>query len=405
MEEEEKIRHKYKLLEPSLNERTRRLFAAAEAESFGHGGITLVSRATGLERHVIARGISEINDNIALEKNSVRKAGGGRKKNSDKDKTLETDLETLVESVTRGDPESSLLWVSRSLRHLSEELHKRGHQISHTLVGQLLQKKGYSMQANSKNKEGTNHPDRNTQFEYINQTAKKYLAVGDPVISVDTKKKELVGDFKNNGQEWRPSGNPEIVQMHDFPNAEVGKANPYGVYDLGKNEGWVNVGVDHDTAQFAVESIRQWWKHLGKKRYQNSNKLFITADCGGSNGARSRLWKVELQKLSTETGFEITVSHFPPGTSKWNKIEHRLFSFISQNWRAKPLYDYATVINLIAATTTKTGLKVYARLDKRKYEKGIKITDEELGQINICRNGFHGEWNYTIHPQKTLKLA
>lgn len=405
MEEEERIRHKYKLLEPNLNERTRRLFAAAEAESFGHGGITLVSRATGLERHVIARGLNEIKEGITLEKNSVRKAGGGRRKNSDKDQTLETDLEALVEPVTRGDPESPLLWVSRSLRHLSEELRKRGHQISHTLVGQLLQKKGYSMQANSKNKEGTTHPDRNAQFEHINQTAKNYLATGDPVISVDTKKKELVGDFKNNGQEWRPTGNPEIVQMHDFPNAEVGKANPYGVYDLGKNEGWVNVGIDHDTAQFSVESIRQWWKHLGKKHYPNSKKLFITADCGGSNSARSRLWKVELQKLSNETGLEITVSHFPPGTSKWNKIEHRLFSFISQNWRAKPLYDYAIVINLIAATTTKTGLKVYARLDKGKYEKGIKITDEELGQINIYRNEFHGEWNYTIRPQKTPKLA
>ncbi len=405
MEDEERIRHKYKLLGPNLNERIRRLFAAAEAESFGHGGITLVSRATGLERHVIARGLNEIKKDVALGKNSVRKAGGGRKKNSDKDQTLETDLETLIEPVTRGDPESPLLWVSRSLRHLSEELHKRGHQISHTLVGQLLQKKGYSMQANRKNKEGTNHPDRNAQFEHINQTAKDYLAAGDPVVSVDTKKKELVGDFKNNGQEWRPAGNPEIVQMHDFPDAEVGKANPYGIYDLGKNEGWVNVGIDHDTAQFAVESIRQWWKHLGKKYYPNSKKLFITADCGGSNGARSRLWKVELQKLSNETGFEITISHFPPGTSKWNKIEHRLFSFISQNWRAKPLYDYATVINLIAATTTKTGLKVYARLDRRKYELGIKITDDELKQVNIYRNEFHGEWNYSIRPQKPLKLV
>lgn len=402
-EDEQRIRNTYKILESSFNERTKRLFAAAEAQNIGRGGITIVERATGIERHVIARGIDELkNKDTPSKQNAVRRPGGGRKKNVFKDKKLVKDLKELIEPATKGDPMRPLLYVSKSLRHLSKELQKEEHNASHTLVKQILRKEGYSMQGNRKGEEKGSSVDRNAQFEYINVTAKEYIALREPVISVDSKKKELVGNFKNNGREWRPKGNPDIVQIHDFKDNKLGKVNPFGVYDVDRNEGWMNVGIDHDTAQFAVESIRQWWKHLGKKSYPHAKSLFITADCGGSNNVRSRLWKIELQKLANETLLKISVSHFPPGTSKWNKIEHKLFSFISKNWRAAPLRDYATIINSIVSTTTETGLKVYARIDKRKYAKGIKVSDEELNLINIERKNFHGEWNYTICPQKSF---
>ncbi len=401
--DEQRIKNTYKILKSSFNEKTKRLFAAAEAQNLGRGGITIVERATGIERHVIARGIDELKNRNALQKqNAIRRPGGGRKKNIVKDKKLVEDLKGLIEPATKGDPMRPLLYVSKSLRHLSAELKKEDHNVSHTLVKQILRKEGYNMQGNRKDREKGSSVDRNAQFEYINEIAKRHIALREPVISIDSKKKELVGDFKNNGREWRPKGNPEIVQVHDFKDKKLGRVNPFGVYDIDRNEGWMNIGIDHDTAQFAVESIRQWWKHLGKKSYSHTKNIFITADCGGSNNVRSRLWKLELQKLSNELQLKISVSHFPLGTSKWNKIEHKLFSFISKNWRATPLRDHATVINLIVSTTTETGLKVYARLDKRKYAKGIKVSDEELNQINIKRENFHGEWNYTICPQKSF---
>ena len=401
MDDEQRIRNTYRILKSSLNERTTRLFAAAEAKNLGRGGITTVERATGIERHVITRGIYELNGKkIGLKKGAIRRAGGGRKKNILKDKTLEKDIKEIIEPSILGDPERPLQYVSKSLRHISDELQKRGHKASHMLVGQILAENDFNMQGNRKDNEGWSHPDRNAQFEHINEMAKKHIALEEPVISIDSKKKELIGDFKNNGREWRPKGNPEIVQVHDFEDKTLGKVNPFGVYDVDKNIGWMNVGIDHDTAQFAVESVRQWWKHLGKKSYPLTKSIFITADCGGSNNVRSRLWKLELQKLANEIQMKINVSHFPPGTSKWNKIEHKLFSFISKNWRATPLRDHATVINSIISTTTETGLKVYARIDKRKYAKGIKVSDEELSQVNIKRENFHGDWNYTLCPRK-----
>jgi hypothetical protein len=403
VDDEQRIRHTYRVLRPNLNERTKRLFAAAEARNLGRGGITIVERATGIERHVITRGLKELKDKKSYQNSDViRKKGGGRKRNTTKDKTLEDNLKELIEPATKGNPMRLLLYVSKSLRHLSDALQKEGHKASHTLVRQILEKNDYRMQGNKKDNEGWSHPDRNAQFEYIDGTAKRFINVGEPVISIDTKKKELVGDFKNNGREWRPKGTPEIVKVHDFPDKTLGKVAPYGVYDLARDEGMVNVGIDHDTAQFAVESIRQWWRHLGKKRYTKAKRIYITADAGGSNGYRIRLWKVELQKLANETGLKINVSHFPPGLSKWNKIEHRLFSYISENWRATPLRDHATIINLIASTTNKTGLKVYARLDTRKYVTKVKVSDEEFNLVNIRRADFHGEWNYTILPRKTI---
>ena len=402
IDDEQRIRNTYNILKSSFNERTKRLFAAAEAQNLGRGGITIVEKVTGIERHVITRGINELRKNkkTSLKDGAIRRAGGGRKKNIQKDKTLEKDIKEIIEYSILGDPERPMLYVSKSLRHISAELEKHGHKASHVLVGEILKKNDFSMQGNRKDNEGWSHPDRNAQFEHINEMAKKRIALEEPVISIDSKKKELIGDFKNNGREWRPKGNPEIVQVHDFEDKTLGKVNPFGVYDVDKNIGWMNVGIDHDTAQFAVESVRQWWKHLGKKSYPLTKSIFITADCGGSNNVRSRLWKLELQKLANEIQMKINVSHFPPGTSKWNKIEHKLFSFISKNWRATPLRDHATVINSIISTTTETGLKVYARIDKRKYAKGIKVSDEELSQVNIKRENFHGDWNYTLCPRK-----
>ena len=330
----------------------------------------------------------------------IRRKGGGRKKTVDIDHTLKRDLESLIEPITRGDPESPLLWTCRSVRNLSNELNSMGHKTSHRMVNELLRDMGYSLQGNKKTKEGSEHPDRNEQFEFIYEKTKEFQNNKQPVISVDTKKKELVGDFQNTGEEWSPKGKPIEVRVHDFEIPELGKVNPYGVYDITQNIGWVNVGVDNDTAEFAVESIRKWWYTMGRMIYPDAQQLLITADAGGSNGYRVRLWKLELQKLADETGLSISVCHLPPGTSKWNKIEHRLFSFISQNWRGKPLVSHEVIINLISSTKTRTGLTVNCNLDTKSYEKGRKISDEEMESINIVREQFHGEWNYTIFSCK-----
>lgn len=396
---ESKIKQKYDLLKDELNERTKRLFAAAEAHSLGHGGITIVSNATGLERHTIGRGIKELFNKTKLSTDRIRKPGAGRKKTKDKDKTLIPDLEEILEPTTRGDPQSPLRWTTKSVRNLSKELNKK-HKTSHRMVAEILHEKNFSLQANKKTKEGIQHPDRNAQFENINRKVKEQQSKGNPVISVDAKKKENVGNFKNSGREWCPKGKPEEVQVHDFIDKELGKVCPYGVYDIMKNEGWINLGIDHNTAQFAVESIRQWWKMMGKKQYHKAKSIFITADAGGSNSVRNRLWKYELQKLANELKKSIIVSHFPPGTSKWNKIEHRLFSFISKNWRARPLTCLQVIVNLISSTTTETGLKVKCRIDTNKYETGIWISDEEMQKINIKKDEFLGEWNYIISPSK-----
>lgn len=395
----DQINQRFASLEPFLDERLRRLCAAAEAKALGYGGVSAVARATGVSRRAIARGLKELEDPSASSFQRIRKAGGGRKRTAVKDETLVRDLERLVEPVSRGDPESPLRWTCKSLRKLAEELNRQGHQVSHRLVAELLQELGYSLQANRKTREGASHPDRNAQFEHINDEVQAYQSAGQPVISVDAKKKELVGDFKNGGRELRPKGDPEEVRAHDFAIPELGKATPYGVYDLTHNLGWVNVGIDHDTATFAVESIRRWWHLMGQPLYPDARQLLITADGGGSNGSRLRLWKVELQKLADETGLEIAVCHLPPGTSKWNKIEHRLFSYISQNWRGKPLISHEVIVNLIAATTTKTGLAVCCQLDTQSYPKGTVVSDDELAQVNLQRDDFHGEWNYTILPR------
>jgi transposase len=374
------------------------LWAAAEARSGGYGAIAAVARATGISQATIRRGLKELASGERLEAGRVRRSGGGRRPLTETDPTLLEDLERLLEADTRGDPESLLRWTAKSVRQLAAALREMGHQVHFASVAKLLRHLGYSLQSNRKVKEGADHPDRDAQFEHINQTAKAAIAAGEPLISVDTKKKELIGDFKNAGREWRPQGTPELVRTHDFKDKELGKAIPYGVYDLANNEGWVSVGIDHDTAQFAVASIRSWWEHLGRERFPNAATLTITADCGGSNGNRTRLWKTELQRLADETGLQIKVCHFPPGTSKWNKIEHRLFSFISINWRAKPLISREVIIDLIAATTTRTGLKVYAQLDQSPYAANIKVPDTELAAVQIKRDDFHPEWNYTIKP-------
>lgn len=393
------IKARYVALRSLLDERSRRLWAAAETQVLGRGGISAVSKATGLSRQVIRQGIAELKE-PALPPGRVRRPGGGRKRATARDVSLRADLEKLLESTTRGDPEAPLRWTSRSVRHLKAELNRLNHQVSHQVVADLLHELGYSLQANRKTKEGANHPDRDAQFEHLNGKVKWNLARKQPVISVDTKKKELVGEFKNGGRELRPEGDPEKVRVHDFVDRELGRATPYGIYDLGRNTGWVSVGVDHDTAEFAVESIRRWWMSMGQQFYPSASRLLITADCGGSNGARLRLWKLELQKLADETGLRIAVCHFPPGTSKWNKIEHRLFSFISQNWRGKPLISFQVIVSLIAATTTTTGLKVHSELDARTYRAGIKVSDEEMAQIKLRSDKFHGEWNYEISPRK-----
>lgn len=381
----------------------KRLFAAAEASAIGRGGIMQVSRATGISRRTIAAGLKELADPSMADTKRIRRVGGGRKRTVDKDPTLLQDLESLIEPTGRGDPESPLRWTSKSVRKLAQELNGMGHQISHRLVADLLHELGYSLQANRKTKEGASHADRDAQFQHINAQVKACQAGSQPAISVDTKKKEKAGDFANAGQEWRPKGEPEEVRVHDFLIPELGKVAPYGIYDMTHNLGWVNVGIDHDTGTFAVESIRQWWYSMGQPLYPDAHQLLITADSGGSNGHRLRLWKVELQKLADETGLSIKVCHLPPGTSKWNKIEHRLFSYISQNWRGKPLISHEVIVNLIAATTTATGLRVHSELDTRSYPTGVRVSDAELAEVNIERDDFHGEWNYTISP--TVKIA
>lgn len=392
------ITERFHIFAPFLDERHRRLLAAAEATVLGRGGISVVSRATGVSRRGIALGCEELRHPERAGLRRVRKEGGGRKRTIDKEPTLRGDLESLVEPVTRGDPESPLLWTCKSLRKLAEELRRMGHRTSRWMVAELLHDMDYSLQANRKTLEGSSHPDRNLQFEHIYESVRTYQAEGQPVISVDTKKKELVGDFKNGGRELRPKGVPEDVRVHDFEIPELGKVAPYGVYDLTHNVGWVNVGVDHDTAAFAVESIRRWWNWMGQESYPDAKRLLITADSGGSNGCRLKLWKLELQKLANETGLDLSVCHLPPGTSKWNKIEHSLFSFIAQNWRGKPLVSHEVILNLIAATKTQPGLRVHCQLDHNRYPKGTKVSEAEMATINIHSHPFHGEWNYTISP-------
>jgi transposase len=399
------IKLRYAALGPVLDERGRRRFAAAEALAAGRGGVTAVARITGIARSTIDRGLAELRGeaepDAALDR--VRRKGGGRRPLVVTDPTLLTDLKDLVEPTTRGDPTAPLLWTAKSLRNLAAGLRELGHRIGHNVVADLLRDLGYSLQANRKTREGTNHPDRNAQFGYINRKVKQALAVREPAISVDTKKKELVGDFKNGGREYRPKGQPEPVRVHDFIIPELGRAAPYGVYDIADNAGWVSVGIDKDTASFAVNSIRRWWQTMGRARYPHATKLLITADCGGSNGVRVRLWKRELQNLANELGIAITVCHLPPGTSKWNRIEHRLFSFITQNWRGKPLVSHQAIVQLIAATTTDTGLKVRSEIDRNTYPAGVKVTDDEMDAINILRHQFHGDWNYTIRPQASVR--
>jgi transposase len=386
---------------PLLDERTRRLVAANEARALGRGGVSKVSRACGLSRNAIAKGIREIEAGTTLPPGRVRRRGAGRKKLTARDPALASALEELIEPETRGDPESPLRWTCKSTRTLAAELTRLKHPISHTTVAQLLHEQGYSLQSNRKTEEGTDHPDRNAQFRYINTQAKRALARRAPVISVDTKKKELVGNYENAGRQWLPAKEPIEVQGHDFPQPDVPRAYPYGVYDLERNTGFVNVGTDHDTGAFAVGSIRGWWRHEGRRLYPEAKEVLITADAGGSNGSRLRLWKLELQKLADETGLSLSVCHFPPGTSKWNKIEHRLFSFISSNWRGQPLRDYETVVKLISRTTTAKGLRVTCRLDRRKYPTGRKVSEAEMKGVNLERHKFHGDWNYTIHPRHT----
>lgn len=394
---------RFKTISWALDERLRRLFAATEAKALGHGGVTQISNATGVSRRAIHVGLDELEnrDNGKepdVKLGQVRKAGGGRKKVVEKNPKLKEDLQRLIESTTRGDPESPLRWTCKSLRTLAEELKIQGYKVSYPVIGKLLRQLDYSLQGNVKTLEGSHHADRNAQFEWINRQAQETMEADNPVISVDTKKKELVGCYKNGGRTWRPKGEPEKVKVHDFIDVDLGRANPYGVYDLASNSGWVSVGTDHDTASFAVETIRRWWKAMGKEKYPQARELMITADGGGSNGSRLRLWKLELQRLANELGFPIRVSHFPPGTSKWNKIEHRLFSFISMNWRGKPLISHEVIVNLIANTTNKAGLKIRAELDETSYPKGIKVSKKDFNSINLKREKFHGEWNYMIVP-------
>jgi hypothetical protein len=384
-----------------LDERTRRLIAANEARGLGRGGISEVSRACGLSRKAIAKGIKEIKAGTAPPPGRIRQPGAGRRKITEQDPRLAEALERLIDPDTRGDPETPLRWTCRSTRTLAAQLTRQKHPISHMKVAQLLHAQGYSLQGNRKTEEGDDHPDRDAQFRHINRQVKRSLAKGAPVISVDTKKKELVGNYANAGRQWLPGKKPVKVQGHDFPGPDVPRAYPYGVYNLDRNTGFVNVGTDHDTAAFAVASIRGWWRHEGRCRYPAARDVLITADGGGSNGPRLRLWKLELQRLADTTGLSISVCHFPPGTSKWNKIEHRLFSFISSNWRGEPLRDYETIVKLISRTATAKGLKVTCRLDRRKYPTGRKVTDEEMQRINLERHKFHGDWNYIIRPRSS----
>jgi hypothetical protein len=393
------LRRKFRAVWPHLDERTRRLTVANEALSVGYGGVSLAHRASGLSRKAIAKGIREIRSSTALAPGRIRRPGAGRKPITVANPRLLPALEALIDGDTRGDPESPLRWTSKSTRAIAAELRRHRHPVSHVKVAQLLHALDYSLQGTRKTEEGTDHPDRDAQFRYINAAVKKYLAHGWPVISVDTKKKELVGRYHNGGRRWRPAKQPVHVLTHDFPGPDVPRAYPYGIYDIGRNAGFVNIGTDHDTAAFAVASIRGWWHAEGRRLYPRATRILITADAGGSNGARLRLWKLELQKVADTTGLWIAVCHFPPGTSKWNKVEHRLFSFISSNWRGEPLRDYETIVRLIAKTTTAKGLQVRCRLDRRKYPSGRKVSDEEMQQVNVTYEKFHGDWNYVIRPR------
>jgi len=395
------IKGKFEALSFCLNERSRRIWAATEARSYGWGGITMVSQAVGIDPKTIRKGLSELEDPDRLAEDRVRKSGGGRKKLTEKYSNLVRDLDSLVDPVTRGDPESPLRWTCKSTYKLAEGLTRQDYQISQRTVWKLLSDLGYSLQANKKTKEGAHHPDRNAQFEHIYETVRSFQKEHHPVLSVDTKKKENIGNFKNNGKEYAQKSHPREVNGHDFPDKRLGKVSPYGVYDIARNKGWVSVGISHDTAEFAVHTIRSWWYKMGQPFYGKSDKLLITADCGGSNGYRVRLWKRELQKLANELNKTIHVCHFPPGTSNWNKIEHRMFSYISENWRGRPLITRETVVNLIGNTNTKKGLEIQAQLDENVYEKGIKVSDEEMSHLHLEKEAFHGEWNYKILPQKS----
>ena len=394
------IRSKFELIKTRFDEKNRRHWAAVEAKAIGRGGITLVSKATGLSRTTITAGIREISG-FSENCKRVRRPGGGRRRIADREPELMSCLENLVAPVTRGDPESPLRWTCKSTRNLADELKKHGFDIGYRKVAQLLRELNYSLQANRKSRELTSHPDRNAQFEHISNLTKIFQSAGEPVISVDAKKRELIGDFKNVGKEWRPKGSPEKVRMYDFKDKDLGHGIPYGVYDIADNSGRVSVGTDGSTAQFACETIRQWWMRMGTHEHGDASELLITADGGGSNGSRNRLWKVCIQKIADEFGLEISICHFPPGTSKWNKIEHRMFSHITQNWRGRPLVSHETMVSLIGSTTTRKGLKIEAHLDKNEYKTGIRITDKEIERLNMERADFHGEWNYKISPRKT----
>ena len=405
---EAEIKRRFECLKDTLTERTRRLFAGSEALAFGYGGVAVVCRATGLARDTVSRGLKESKKlesgkRPELESHRNRRPGAGRKKLTEKNPTLLPTLRELLESTIRGDPESPLLWTARSQRKLVKALEKKGYKISKHTLAKLLKDLGYSLQGNKKVLEGAQHPDRNMQFEHINETVRRQLETGEPVISVDAKKKELVGNYKNTGKELHPNGHSESVNAHDFPDKKKGKVTPYGVYDLAKNEAWVSVGISHDTAEFSVQTIRTWYDELGQILYPNLASLLLVSDSGGSNGYRLRLWKVELQELANELGVPIMVCHMPPGTSKWNKIEHRLFSYITQNWRGKPLVTHQVILELIAATTTDTGLKVHSQLDERVYKTGIKVSDKQLEQVYLVPDEWHGEWNYTIRPNTDLE--
>jgi len=400
MKDEPALHQKFADAWPLLDERSRRIMAAAEARAIGRGGVAQVRRACGLSRQAITDGMAEIAGQSTLPPGRVRRPGAGRKKITVSDPLLLRALDRLVEPETRGDPQSPLRWLCKSTRTLATELTRRKHPVSHEKVAQLLHDQGYSLQGNQ-TEEGDDHPDRDAQFRHINAQTKRALAAGTPVVSVDTKKKELLGNYANNGRQWLPAKEPVEVNGHDFPNPELPRAYPYGVYDIGRNTGYVNVGTDHDTGAFAAASIRGWWRHEGRKLYPDTRELIITADGGGSNGSRLRIWKLSLQKLADETGLSVIVCHFPPGTSKWNKVEHRLFSFISSNWRGEPLRDYETIVSLIARTTTAKGLKVTCRLDRRKYPVGVRVTDAQMTGVNLERHKFHGDWNYTIRPRTT----
>jgi transposase len=396
------LHEKYQVLAPFMDERVLRRWAASEAQALGWGGASAVSQVTGISRTTIRSGIAELHQSTPEPPpGQIRKPGAGRPRLTDCNPKLLDDLQALLECATRGDPETPLLWTSKSTRNLADELVEHGHEVSHDTVGRLLEAIGYSLQANRKTLEGKDHPDRDAQFKYINQQIRAFQKMREPVISVDAKKKELIGDFRTPGREWHRRGEPEKVRSKDFPDKQLGKAIPEGVYDLGRNEGWVSVGIDHDTAGFAAASIRRWWEEMGSPVYPRARRLLITADAGGSNGYRSRLWKVMLQELAADLGLEMTVCHFPPGTSKWNKIEHRMFSYITKNWRGRPLVNRGVIVNLIGHVTTASGLRIKAELDTNGYPKGIKVSDEELANVRLQRAEFHGDWNYTILPGNT----